>query len=857
MFARDLRFAARLYRRTPVFSGAATLVLAITVAVATAVFSLYSHLALRHVAGVRGADRLVSIGLARDANEWIPFSREQYALMAEALTVPEAVLATSLPFVRSIEIDDVLGEAATVGVSTGFFAALGVPMVLGTDLATASTDPAATNAVLSERFWREELGARPDIVGRVLRIEDQPFLIVGVAGGGFEGLRRGQPDEIWVPLDAALSLNAPALTASGGGAAPVGADAIVQRARDTLPLLRLNARLPRGVGIERLQQELDLISPRLADSGADAPAGVATRLMRAEALPGTSSDPRRHALLVRQSRLLVGGAVLVLLVASLNLASFMLARGPGRVGELRTRLAIGASTAAVVRQLIVEAALLVLVATILALVLHYWLRELLLQLPPFVDAPAGWLAPKTDWHVAVFVVGAGLAVILIAGLLPAVQIARRPMLTAGVRTALSERGQGLKPLLVVQIAVATLVVLAGMLFLGELRRLESAPLGFDADNLVAGEVLVPAGTGGRTGIVRTRTSAEQMDQLGQDILERVAGLPGVDAVAFASTVPFDSPPTNPTLVELPGADVQAPESERRVYQNRVTPDFFRALEIRFVHGGAFDVRDPQQAVVSRALARKLWGREDVIGERLRLSDTDLSVIGQGNLLIMRRQAPGDGAAQPLFTVVGVVDDVRYGGTEDEYPPMLYRALSGGLAGSRYVARTSLDGSVLHAVIDELVHERMTSMTAGAPVPIRTSMSQALRDERARSRLALGAAAIALLLTVVGLYASMQHAVDVRRGELALRKAVGATDGRLVRMILEQAASILGTGAMLASLVALFLSERIEGLLLGLDALSPAAWIATLALIAITGAGAACLPALRAGRIDPAVALRYE
>jgi len=507
MFARDLRFAARLYRRTPVFSGAATLVLAITVAVATAVFSLYRHLALQQIDGVRGANRLVSIGLARDANEWIPFSREQYALMAEALTVPETILATSLPFVRSIEIDDVLGEAATTGVSSDFFAALGVPMVLGTDLETASTDPAATNAVLSERFWREELGARPDIVGRVLRIEDQPFLIVGVAGGGFEGLRREQPDEIWLPLDAALSLNAPVLT-SPGGAAPPGADAIVRRTRDTLPLLRLNARLPRGVGVDRLQQELDLISPRLTDSAPDAPAGVATRLMRAEALPGTSSDPRRHALLVRQSGLLVGGAVLVLLVASLNLASFMLARGPGRVGELRTRLAIGASGAAVVRQLIVEAALLVLVATIVGLLLHYWLRELLLQLPPFVDAPAGWLTLKTDWHVAAFVIGAGLAVVLIAGLLPAVQIASRPTLTAGVRTALGERGQGLKPLLVLQIAVATLVVLAGMLFLGELRRLESAPLGFDAENLVAGEVLVPAGTGGRTGIVRTRTSAD-------------------------------------------------------------------------------------------------------------------------------------------------------------------------------------------------------------------------------------------------------------------------------------------------------------------------------------------------------------
>src|SRR5690606_41547259 len=142
----------------------------------------------------------------------------QWRLMHQGVTVPRPFLPSSLPFVGWMEFDDVLGEAATTGVSSDFFAALGVPMVLGTDLETASTDPAATNAVLSERFWREELGARPDIVGRVLRIEDQPFLIVGLAGGGFEGLRREQPDEIWHPLDAALSLNAPVLTSPCGAA---------------------------------------------------------------------------------------------------------------------------------------------------------------------------------------------------------------------------------------------------------------------------------------------------------------------------------------------------------------------------------------------------------------------------------------------------------------------------------------------------------------------------------------------------------------------------------------------------------------------------------------------------------------
>ena len=854
MFARDLRFAARLYRRTPVFSGIATLVLAVTIAVATAVFSLYSHLALQPVEGVRGADRLVSIGLARDTSEWIPFSREQYTLMADALTVPETLVATSVPFVRNVEMDGVPSEAATAGVSRNFFSDLGIAIALGTDLASASGDPEATNAVVSERFWREQLGARPAAVGSTIRIEDRPFTIVGVAGGRFEGLRRGQRDEIWIPLDAALNLHAPAVSGSAGLPA-VEADAIARRMRSTLPLVRLTARLPPGIGIGRLRTELDLISPRLREDGAAAPRGIAIPLVRAEAVPGTFNDPRRHEVLVRQSRLLVGGAVLVLLVASLNLASFMLARGPGRIGELRTRLAIGASAGAVVRQLFVEAVLLITAAAVLGLLLHYWLRGLLLQIPPFSDAPAGWLAPRADWRVALFVVGVGLGVSLIAGLVPAVRIASRPTLSAGVRGTPARRGNGLKGLLVLQVAVATLVVLAGMLFLGEVRRLETAPLGFDPTSVAAGMALMPEASGG--GIFRTQTTRDQMEQLAFAMQERVTALPGVEGFAVASAVPFHSPPTNPTLVELPGAEPQLPEDRRRVYQNRITPEFFRILGVGFVHGRSFDPLDPQQIVISRALAERLWGREDVVGERLALADTDVTIVAQGNFLVTRRQGPGDDAAPQLFTVVGVVDDLRYGGADSEYPPMLYRASSGSLAGQRYVVRGSVDGAVLHAILDEIVRERLPSMTAEAPVSLRASMYDALRDERARSRLALGAAAIALLLTLAGLYASMRHAVDARRSELAVRKAVGATDGRLVAMILGQALAVVAAGGGAALVAAIVFAERLQGVLLGLDALSPAAWCAALALIAVTGLGAACRPALRAGRVDPANALRYE
>jgi len=863
MLGRDLQYAVRLYRRTPVFSGIATLVLAVAVAVATAVFSLYSHLALEPVPGVRAANRLVSIGLARDANEWISFSRDQYRIIAEALTVPEALVAASLPIVRTVDADGALVDAATIGVDVDFFDTLGVPIALGTDLADASADPTATNAVVSERFWRERLGGRPDVIGATIRVDETPFTIVGVAGGGFEGLRRGSPEDILVPLDAALGLMTPVIRLSGptsgpaSGPTPPADDAVVREARDGLPFLRIAARLPAGVGIERLRGELELVAPRLRDGPAGAaPRGVSTELVRPEVLPGTSSDPRAHLLLVRQSALLVGGAVLVLVVASLNLASFMLARGSGRVEELRTRLAIGASAAAVVRQLFVEAALLIAVATVGGLLLHYWLRGALLHLPPFVDAPAGALGFGTDWRVALFVIAAALGMMAIAGLVPAARIARRPTLALTVRTSLGQQGHGLKPLLVLQVAVATLIVLAATLFVGEVRRLEQAPLGFDPSNVVAAELLVPDTTAPQRGVAMRNASVEQMEQLARDLDERVSALPNVDGFAVASAVPFHAPPRNPGLVELAGVADQPAEELRRVYHNLTTPGFFRALGVRFLHGGPFAEGDPRQVVVSRTLARRLWGREDVVGERLRLADTDLTVMGQGNVLIMRRRVGADGARDTL-TVVGVVEDIRYGGADDEYASMLYRTWSGSLIGQHYVVRASVDPAVVHALIDELVAERAAPMSAGAPDTLQAAMRDALRNERARSRLALGAATIALLLTIFGLYASMQHAVDVRRGELAVRKAVGATDRRLVGMMLQQASSVVAMGSALAVVATLTFAERLESALLGLDALSPAAWAATLALVAVTSVAAACRPALRAGRVDPAVALRYE
>lgn len=844
MIGRDIRQALRVYRRAPVFSAIATAILAISVAIATAVFSLYSHLALQPVPAVQHADRWVSLGLASDANDWIPFSTMQFEALRERLTVPDAMVAASvLP--RDVDIGDTFVNAMVAGVSRGYLDVLGVELLLGVDLDAASPDPGARNAVISEWFWREQLEARASALGSTLVIGNQEFTVVGVTGGGFGGLHRGERrDDIWIPVDAALSFVGPNMFGM--------TDEQRRRAMASIPFVRAAARLPAGMTIERLRQELGVVWPQVIQSSA---AGT-NQLLQVDALPGVAASPRTHQVLVRQSQLLVGGAVLVLVVASLNLASFFLARGPGRLAELRTRLAIGASRGAVVRQLLVESATLIGTATALGLLLHFWLRTLLLRLPPFVDVPQAQLQVGTDWRVFVFVAAAALAVTMVAGLLPAVRIAAQSRLSLTSPAVLGGRTRNMQPLLMLQVAVATLIVLASVLFIAELYRLEGTSAQFDASGLVAGRFSIEPGAG--RAALHMRVQPAQMEQFMRELTERVLSVPGVEGFAVASAIPYLTPPTNPAPVELVGVDIQPPESQRRAYENRVGPEFFRLVKAGFLYGRPFDPLVPLEIVVSRTLALQLWGRADVVGERLMQGEGGTTVdTGNGVMMTAMRTPESADGGRPEYLVVGVVDDVRYSSQEAGYAPMLYRYGAGPLLGQSYLVRGTVESTVLHPVLDEVVRARFAPVRAEQPVALTTAMYQRLGSERARSRLAVTAAMIALALTMIGLYASMQHMVDARRSELALRKAIGADDHALVAMILRRAGSIVAAGAAGAVSVALVLGGPLSNLMFGLDARSAGAWLAALLVIVLTGLVAAWVPATRAGRVDPVLALRYD
>lgn len=851
---RDLRYSLRMLRRTPVFSGVATLVLAVAIAVATAVFSLYSHLALQPVPGVADSDRLVSVGFARDEREWIPLNLRQFRQFSEVLTTPEAIFAVIPAWRTEVTIDDAAVDTAVAGVSPGFFVELGVPMVMGADLDAASSDRTARIVVISERLWREHLGASTSVLGSTLMLDEDEFTVVGVAGAGFQGIRRGTREDVWMPMETRLSMfGGPRIPEDATPEARQAAEQRRQQMRENVPALRTFARLPEGVEILRFQQELDAVLPRIRAEWASL---FPPDLMRIETLSGTANNPRAHEALVRQSQLLGGGSVLVLLVASLNLASFFLARAPARAKELRTRMSIGASRATVMRQLFTEAATLVAIATASGALLHYWLRTLLLRLPPFVDTPPAQMQVATDWRVFVFLVVAAIVVAAIAGLLPAARIASASSLAMNSPATAGGRGQRWQPLLVLQVLVATFVVLAGTLFVGELRRLQSAPVGFEIEGTMAAGFSFDRSAMQRGGI-RLNFDAEQMRVFMTDFGARLDGIAGVDAHGFGAFVPFVAPPSNPGLVEMFGATEQPPEERRRAYENISTPDFFRVLGANFLHGRPMTAGDPTEVVVSRALALQLWGRDDVIGERLSPSaDSTLSMSGRGGFLAIRQQE-GTQPERQVYTVVGVVDDLRYSAQDDEYPPMYYRDAPTGWMGRTMVVRGSADPALVHEAMDALVRERIPPFILDEVQPLPQMMYESLRSERARSRLALAAAGIALVLTMIGLYASMQHMVEARRSELAVRKAIGADDGDLVALVLRRAGGIVLAGCLGALAVTAVFAPRISALMFGLDAVALPAWVIAVVVVVATGLSSAWLPAIRAGRVDPAVALRYD
>jgi putative ABC transport system permease protein len=691
-------------------------------------------------------------------------------------------------------------------VSSGFFELLGNAPVLGRSFAPDDERPGHhRRVVIGDGLWKRRFGANPGIVGMDVLVDGEAHVIVGVAPPGF-AFPVGS--ELWVPLaftpEQAINRSDRNLTVAG--------------------------RLAGDRSVADGQAEMAVIARRLEEQYPQ------TNRNR-DVTVRTLSTAFREESTIPFVGVLQVAAGLVLLVACANAAGLLLARAIDRQRELALRAALGASRSRIVRQLVTETVVLGLLASSLAVLFgSVGLNLLRASLPAdaarFVE---GWDNLRLDTRVALAMPALAIGVALLVGLFPAIAATRTTLTEAlkegdrGVVGGL-RRQRGRQALVVVEIAAALAILIAAGLTLAGGARLISQPGGFDPQGVLTLQIPLP--------VTRYGEPASRR-QFESDLIARVEAIPGVEHAALASVVPAAGwNPMSPFETE----DQPAPDAARRprTGDRVVSIGFFETLRIPITRGRSFSALDREDgqpvAIVSESFADRYWPGQDPTGKRLRLDDRN------GEWL----------------TVVGVAGDVRmYNWWDGENPVVVYRPL-----------RQAPPAGLVHAVvrtrgepgaIAPSIREAVRSVDSLLPVTGVRTMAEAVADSSAGLRhmaLLMGVCGgIGLMLALVGIFSVMSYAVSQRTYEFGIRMALGATAPELLRMTLGQAGALTGLGLALGSLMALAFGRLLESALFGAIPLQPAPFLAVTIVLAIVSLAAACLPARRTLRLDPATILR--
>jgi len=808
----DLRFAARLLRRSPLFTLVAVASLAVGIGANTTIFSVVNSLLVRPRPGVVEAG-LVDVGRTQDGAGFDNMSYPNYLDYREASRgVLEDLAALSIePRPMSLALGDGATRIYGQTVSGNFFDVLGVGPAAGRFFLPEEDAVPGERlvAVASHRFWQDQFGGDRSLVGRTVTLNGQPFTIVGIAPEDFTGTMVLQPD-VWVPINA---VGDRALLSSRAGV-----------------WLRGIGRLSPEVTIAQAQSVLSTVAARLERAYPDADRGKGVVVLASSAFPADLGRYVRAFL-----SLLMGLVGLVLLIASVNVAGMLLARATVRRREIAVRLAVGAGRGRIVSQLVTESLLLFAAGGAAGLLLAVWLRSLLVALLPQLPLPVA-IALPLDGRVLAFTMLVSLAAGALTGLAPALRVSR-----ASVVPALKDDGQGpggrrfgLRNLLVAsQVALALLLVVAAGLFMRALDGAARIDPGFDATNVeVASLDLSLGGLDEASGQPFARA-----------LVERVRALPGVTGAALTRQLALDGSgfgmggvrPADHALAD--GRAMLGPD------WNVVTPGFFEAMGITLVEGRAFTDADrdgsPPVAIVNQTLAGQLWPGESPIGRRL------------------VNPAAGPDGTDLVMQVVGVEKDRKYRSLGEAPRGYIYVPLA-----QRYTSRLRLvvkragGPSLIPAV-----RSQVRALNPNLPLVSTQALSEYIGIGLLPQRVALSVAgslgAVGLLLAAVGLYGVTAYSVSRRTREIGIRIALGAGRGDVVRMVLRQGAALAGAGIAAGLVVALAASRVIASLLYGVGPADPLTYATTAAIFATMTLAASWAPARRAAAIDPMRALRDE
>jgi putative ABC transport system permease protein len=794
---RDVRFGLRSLRRSPGFTVVALLCLALGIGANAALFSVLNAVLLRPLPYPE-PERL-----ARVYETWGEkgltgsVSVPNYRDWVEQSTVFEA-LAAWTPGSRNLQEGGNAERIRTVEATPNLFQMLRARALRGRVFSPGQDEPGRSQAVvIGEPLWRRRFGADPSLIGRTLQLDGSPYLVIGI-------------------LPAAASF--PPLTQEGVDAWLVRVSNPRMESARGAHFLAVTGRLKPGVSLRQASAQLEQIAARIAKAYPNEQAGRSVRLMGLrESIVGKTP---KTALLI-----LLGAVFLVLLIACANVANLLLARAAVRQREVAVRLALGASRSRLVRQFLVESLVLALGGALLGLLLARWG---LAALPLSGGVPL-------DGRVFLFLLAVAAFSGVAFGIVPALQAARgevREALVEGGRTTSGGGQQRFRNGLVVAEIALSLVLLvgAGLLLRGFLKVSGTEP-GFVSQGVLTAHVAVP-------------TSAQRVvPRFYRPLLERVRALPGVRAAAVISMLPIQEAWTNASY-NVEGRPVpplpQQPIAEIRM----ASPSFFNALGIPLLRGRDFTERDGEKginvAIVNEVLVRQQFPGENPLGRRIFLGgDLKLEIVGVAGAV---HQAGLDQA--PLAEVY-----LPYGGAEGDYGELLGDAA--------LVVKTPGGPGVLTPDVRRAVR----AVDPGVPLYKMLTMDQVISDSLASRRLNLWLlalfAGIALALSAAGLYGVISYLVAQRTREIGMRMALGAQARDVIRLVMRQGSRLTIAGIAVGALGALALTRWLESLLDGVSARDPLTFLSIAALLAAVALLASWLPARRAARVEPIVAIRNE
>jgi predicted permease len=862
----DLRYGARMLMKQKSVTAIAVLSLALGIGANTVLFSVVDAVLLKTLP-VKEPEALALFewraGLSfryggMSGTTYVPkepgtqamslFRHDVFARMRQAqAAAPDSPLSDLFAFAPISEMSAVVGQQAEVingqAVSGGYYAGLGVQPVLGRAITDADDRPgAAPVVVLSHQYWQERFAANPAVIGQPLKLNQQSFTIIGVTPPGFIGT---------LQVD-----YRPAVTV------PIASEPLLRGENSRLGTadrpgghwwLDLMGRLKPGASYEQARASLNgafqaaalevMSPPRRADEPAVLHPKDYPNLLAESGSHGMLDMRRFHAPTIYALFIVVA---LVLLIACANVANLLLARAASRSAEISVRLAVGAGRGRLIRQLLTESVLLAVLGGVAGVLFALWGNSALVAL---TDKDTGLIPNNVDlnvnWRVLAFTMLVSLLTGVLFGLAPAWRATKLDLATSLKQSrratgAVSRLGKGL---IVTQVALSLLLLVGAGLFIRTLYNLQRVNLGFNQENLLVFK-LQPAQSGYK---------GERLAQFYQQLFARLDNLPGVRAATFGR-VPLIARDNSSNGILLPGEDAMTAPG-RSTMRQVARENYFAALEIPFLRGRGFTTQDdahaPQVAIVNQTFANRFFPNDDVLGKQITFRSDKRTV-----------------------EVVGVVADTRYETQRKDIPPLLYTPWrqEGAMIGAmNFTLRTTGEPMALAATVRQVVRELDSNLPI-TELNSQTARSQAtLGQERLSARLLSFFGGLALLLAAIGLSGVLAYSVSQRTNEIGIRIALGAQTANVLRLVIWQGMKLVLLGLTVGAAVGYGLKRLLAGQsfergswqarmaeqLYGVSVTDPLT-VAVIALLLILVALLACwIPARRATKVDPMIALRCE